>query len=191
MYCYRYRFIISSILIRLGAARSLRHPHRPGQGRPRILICFAIFVICFRKDKHQEKTNRTDNINIITYKETARHDNKIVLPNATTVNNNTIINTSIIILLLIRLLLINYYYTYYNYIPEIRATETMLAETMLADFRARAARVCRCKCMGCTTRKIQPCFLVALSYIRLHRQPVQPVRVNLPIWFLPNIAMFR
>ena len=34
------------------------------------------------------------------------------------------------------------------------ATETMLAETMLADLRARAARICRCKCTGFTTRKV-------------------------------------
>ena len=31
--------------------------------------------------------------------------------------------------------------------------ETMLAETMLANLRARAARVCWCKCTGCTTKK--------------------------------------
>ena len=36
----------------------------------------------------------------------------------------------------------------------LRATETTLAETTLADLRARAARVCRCKCTGCTTRKV-------------------------------------
>ena len=41
--------------------------------------------------------------------------------------------------------------------PYIRATETMLAETMLADLRARAARVCWCKCTGCTTKKMQLC----------------------------------
>ena len=32
--------------------------------------------------------------------------------------------------------------------------ETLLAETMLADLRARAARVCWCKRTGCTTRKV-------------------------------------
>ena len=32
--------------------------------------------------------------------------------------------------------------------PFLRATETMLAETMLADLRAWAARVCLCKCTG-------------------------------------------
>ena len=43
-------------------------------------------------------------------------------------------------------------------------TEIMLVETMLADLRARAARVCRCKRTGCTTRKILSCFLVVLSW---------------------------
>ena len=37
---------------------------------------------------------------------------------------------------------------------DIRATETMLAETMLADLRARAAWVCCCTCTGYTTRRI-------------------------------------
>ena len=32
--------------------------------------------------------------------------------------------------------------------------ETMSAETMLADLRARAARVSWCKCTGCTTKKV-------------------------------------
>ena len=40
------------------------------------------------------------------------------------------------------------------FLRDLRATEAMLAETMLADLRARAARVCRCMCTGCTTRKI-------------------------------------
>ena len=39
----------------------------------------------------------------------------------------------------------------------------MLAETMLADLRARAARVCWCECTGCTYRNIQVFLLVALS----------------------------
>ena len=38
--------------------------------------------------------------------------------------------------------------------------ETVLAETMLADLRARAALVCWCKCTCCTTRKLLSCFLV-------------------------------
>ena len=37
----------------------------------------------------------------------------------------------------------------------------MLAETLLADLRARATRVCWCKCTGCTTRKTQ---LVVLDW---------------------------
>ena len=37
----------------------------------------------------------------------------------------------------------------------LRATETMLAEAMLADLRVQAARVCWCKCTGCTTKKIK------------------------------------
>ena len=36
----------------------------------------------------------------------------------------------------------------------VRAMESMLAETVLADLHARAARVCWCKCLGCTTREI-------------------------------------
>ena len=34
----------------------------------------------------------------------------------------------------------------------IRATQTTLAEAMLADLRARAARACWSKCTGCTTK---------------------------------------
>ena len=50
----------------------------------------------------------------------------------------------------------------------IRATETM-AETMLADLRARAARACWCKCTGCTTRNVP---LTTNQYISLVVQPV-------------------
>ena len=41
--------------------------------------------------------------------------------------------------------------------------ETMLAEAILADLRARAAPVGWCKCEGCATKKASVCFLVALS----------------------------
>ena len=48
-------------------------------------------------------------------------------------------------------------------VGEVRATEAMLADTILADSRAWTARVCWCKCTGCTTKKQQLFFLVALS----------------------------
>ena len=38
-------------------------------------------------------------------------------------------------------------------VPGLGGMETMIAETMLADLRARAARVCWCKCTGCFTQK--------------------------------------
>ena len=43
-------------------------------------------------------------------------------------------------------------YCYYCLV--VRATESVLAETTLADLGARAARVCWCKCTGCTTKKV-------------------------------------
>ena len=63
-------------------------------------------------------------------------------------------------------------------------------ETMLADLRALAARVCWCKCMGYTAKIMVAVLLVVLSQwcnpCTCTNIPVQPVRVNLPIWFLPT-----
>ena len=53
----------------------------------------------------------------------------------------------------------------------LRATETMLAETMFADLRARVARVCRCSCTGCTTKKYSY-FLSGTFFV------VQPVHLH-------------
>ena len=44
-----------------------------------------------------------------------------------------------------------------------RATETMLAEAMLPDLRARAARVCWCKCTGRTTNYFY-IYVIILQY---------------------------
>ena len=70
---------------------------------------------------------------------------------------------------------------------------------MLADLRARSARVCRCKCTGMSvqsarvaplrkyssflsgTFSVQWCTPCTCTDI-----PAQPVRVNLPTWFLPT-----
>ena len=56
----------------------------------------------------------------------------------------------------------------------------MLAETVLADLRARAARVCWCKCTACTTKEVPLrkmcvcvcCLFVCVCVFFLVAQPV-------------------
>ena len=69
---------------------------------------------------------------------------------------------------------------------DLRATEAMLAEieNLLADLPARAARVCRCKCTGCTTRKVQLRNMTESNPCTCADIPVQPMLVILPTWFL-------
>ena len=53
----------------------------------------------------------------------------------------------------------------------LMATETMLAETMLADFGTRAARVDWCKCTCCTAKKIS--YFLSGTFL-----VVQPVHLH-------------
>ena len=72
----------------------------------------------------------------------------------------------------------------------IGRTEAILAAATLADLRARAARVRWREFTGCTTKKMQPFFLVVLSSgCNPHtctNTPMPPVRVDLPTWLLPR-----
>ena len=73
----------------------------------------------------------------------------------------------------------------------LRATETMLAEAMLADLRTRAARVCRCRCAGCTTRKAplrnMPEYMYMYIYIYIHIY----IYIYIYVYSLVYSSMFR
>ena len=69
----------------------------------------------------------------------------------------------------------------------VRATEIMLAETMLADLRARAARLCLCTCTGCTTTTNLSLSLYIYIYIHLSPSLSLYLSISLSIYLYVSL----